>query len=508
MKKPGNLYIVIFGASGDLTYRKLIPALYALYRQQLMPEKFKIVGVSRSEINTLEFRAKMDEGIRKFTESIHIDQDYIAEFLKNIEYRSIDLNSAEDYAGLKDEFHNSDIINNHNHNFIFYLSVPPSMFGVIAANLGTAGLNDMSSGFKRLIIEKPFGYDLESAITLNNNLHKFFSEEQIFRIDHYLGKETVQNLLVMRFANGIFEPLWNRNYIHHVEITAAEKIGIEGRGRYYENAGALRDMLQNHLLQITGLVAMEPPSSINSDAIRNETMKVLQSLKQLKEEDVAKQVIFGQYTSSRQKGILIPGYREELNVDPESRTETYVALRFYIDNWRWGGVPFYIRTGKRLPASVTEIVVHFKPSPHVLFQQDSIYGRCNQLVIRIQPDEGILFRFAVKEPGKGFNAKTVNMDFHYSDLLQISLTTAYERLLHDAMIGDSTLYARADAVETAWKFIAPIQKVLADKKKIKLYGYPAGTWGPENADKLIKDTIDGWRYPCKNLSDEGEYCEL
>ncbi len=504
MNKPENLVIVIFGASGDLTYRKLVPALYALYEQKLMPEKFKILGLSRSSVTTEEFRLKMDEGIKKFRGNVTKNKHRINEFLNSIDYRPIDLYSADEYRKLREEFYKI----NEYHNFIFYLSLPPVMFSIIAANLGKSGFNDQSDGFKRLVIEKPFGNDLGSGIQLNKELHEFFSEGQIYRIDHYLGKETVQNLLVMRFANGIFEPLWNRNYIHHVEITSAEKIGIEGRGGYYENAGALRDMLQNHLLQITGLVAMEPPSSVNADSIRNETMKVFQSLKPLKEDDVAKQVIFGQYTSSRIHGILVPGYREELNVHPESRTETYVAMKFYIDNWRWGGVPFYIRTGKRLPTNVTEIVVNFKPTPHVLFQQDSIYARCNQLIIRIQPDEGILIKFAVKQPGQGFTAKTVNMDFHYSDLIQTNLPLAYERLLHDVMMGDSTLYARADAVEAAWKFIAPVQNVIANKYKFKLYGYPAGTWGPENADNLIEDAAEGWRYPCRNLSGDGEYCEL
>jgi glucose-6-phosphate 1-dehydrogenase len=312
----------------------------------------------------------------------------------------------------------------------------------------------------------------------------------------------------MRFANGIFEPLWNRNYVHHVEITSAENIGVESRGKYYDESGALRDMLQNHLLQMVGLTAMEPPSSADADSIRNETMKVIQSLKPIREDAVDKQVIRGQYVASHVRGELLPGYREEKGVNPDSRTETFVAVKFFIENWRWGGVPFYIRTGKRLPTKVTEIVVHFKPTPHRLFQENGLGVNNNQLIIRIQPDEGILLKFGMKLPGAGFNVKTVNMDFHYSDLSDVHLPSAYERLIYDAMMGDSTLYARADAVEAAWRFVAPIQKAWAEDPASKIFGYPAGTWGPENADDLIEDREIGWRYPCKNLADDGDYCEL
>jgi glucose-6-phosphate 1-dehydrogenase len=393
-------------------------------------------------------------------------------------------------------------------NYLFYLSMPPDMFSIIAGNLGKVGLSNTDDGFRRLIVEKPFGYDLESGLELNRRLHEAFDESQIYRIDHYLGKETVQNLLVMRFANGIFEPLWNRNYVHHIEITSAESIGVESRGGYYDGSGALRDMLQNHLLQVVGLTAMEPPSSMDSDAIRNETLKVLQSLKPITEDEVSKHVIRGQYVASHVRGELQPGYREEKGVNPDSRTETFVAMKFFIDNWRWGGVPFYIRTGKRLPTRVTEVVVHFRVAPHTLFQQDDFAIPNNQLIIRIQPDEGILIKFGMKLPGAGFNVKTVNMDFHYSELSEVHLPSAYERLIYDAMVGDSTLYARADAVEAAWKFVAPIQQAWKNNPEIKMFGYPAGTWGPENADDLIEEKDISWRYPCKNLADDGNYCEL
>jgi glucose-6-phosphate 1-dehydrogenase len=507
MERPGNQIMVIFGASGDLTYRKLIPALFALYIQQLLPRNFRLIGVSRTILTDDSFRTKSSEGIRKFSENKALNDLQIEEFIQCVSYFPMDMTLPEEFLRLKVLLETSSSEEGTPGNYLFYLSTPPQLFGTIARNLGAAGLSDDSAGFKRLIVEKPFGYDLASGLALNRELHEAFRESQIFRIDHYLGKETVQNLLVMRFANGIFEPLWNRTYVDRVEITSAENIGVEGRGGYYEGSGALRDMLQNHLLEVVGLTAMEPPSSMEADAIRNETMKVFQSLKPIREEDVPGQVIRGQYMASRVRGEAIPGYREESGVDPDSRTETYVALKFYIDNWRWGGVPFYIRTGKRLPTRVTEIVLYFKPTPMNLFVQDNTLRSSNQLIIRIQPDEGILLKFGLKQPGAGFNVKTMNMDFHYSELSDIRLPLAYERLIYDAMKGDSTLYARADAVEAAWKFVAPIQNVWANDPLQKIFGYPAGTWGPENADQLIENGV-GWRYPCKNLADDGEYCEL
>ncbi|MCB0839387.1 MAG: glucose-6-phosphate dehydrogenase, partial [Bacteroidetes bacterium] len=331
-----------------------------------------------------------------------------------------------------------------------------------------------------------------------------FHEKQLYRIDHYLGKETVQNLLVTRFSNGIFEPLWNRNYIHHVEITSAEDIGVGDRGGYYDGSGALRDMLQNHLLQLVGMVAMEPPVVVDADATRNEILKVFQSLRPIKEEDVSRFVIRGQYIESVVKGEKIKGYRQEKGVADDSRTPTYVAMKFYIDNWRWGGVPFYIRTGKRLPTRVTEIVIHFKETPHHLF---SGTGN-NQLIIRIQPNEGILVKFGMKIPGAGFRVEQVNMDFHYADLADSYVPSAYERLLLDAMLGDATLYARGDAVEAAWEFVNPILEAWKHDASIPVYGYPAGTWGPEHADDMIEGEDLTWRYPCRNLADDGKYCEL
>jgi len=508
MKKPKDQILVIFGASGDLTYRKLIPALYALFDQNMMPEKFQVIGVGRTALGEEAFLQKMTEGIREFSESNHLHEDEVQAFSRHLSYFQMDVYDPQEYLRLKSYMDDWCVREAAESNYLFYMSLLPSAFGPIAKNLASAGLQTSADTFRRLIVEKPFGYDLESGLKLNSDLHEAFAEEQIFRIDHYLGKETVQNLLVMRFSNGVFEPLWNRNFIDRVEITSAESLGMEGRGGYYDGSGALRDMLQNHLLQVVGFVAMEPPSSMDANAIRNETLKVLQSLKPLKEEDVATQVIRGQYVQSKIRGEVMAGYRDEPGVDPNSRTETYVAMKFFIDNWRWGGVPFFIRTGKRLPTRVTEVVVHFKPTPHVLFNNDEVCQNSNQLIIRIQPDEGILLKIGMKQPGAGFNVKPVNMDFHYTDLSDKHLPSAYERLLYDAMVGDSTLYARADAVEAAWKFVAPIQKVWASDPNQKIHGYPAGTWGPEHADELMKGCQQGWRYPCKNLADDGQYCEL
>lgn len=508
MKRPDNQVLVIFGASGDLTYRKLMPALYALYDQQMLPEKFQILGIGRSVIAEEEFKNKMLEGIQRFSENYHLHEEEVKNFGEHLQYLSMDVYNPVEYGRLRLHLEQWGKNNQVSPNYLFYLSLLPGAFGPIASNLAQSGLSNQQEGFRRLVVEKPFGYDLESALKLNAELHEAFDESQIYRIDHYLGKETVQNLLVTRFSNGIFEPLWNRNFIERVEITSAESIGVEGRGSYYEGSGALRDMLQNHLLQVVGFVAMEPPSSMEADSIRNETLKVLQSLKPIREEEVDQFVVRGQYVQSRVKGEILPGYREEKGVNPDSRTETYVAMKFFIDNWRWGGVPFYIRTGKRLPTRVTEIVVHFRPTPHSLFKNVEACRHSNQLIIRIQPDEGILLKIGMKQPGSGFNVKQANMDFHYSQLSDDHLPSAYERLLLDAMNGDSTLYARADAVEAAWRFVAPVQKVWAEHPQKTIHGYPAGTWGPEQADKLLEGCVDGWRYPCKNLADDGEYCEL
>jgi glucose-6-phosphate 1-dehydrogenase len=499
MKKPENHILIIFGASGDLTKRKLIPALFDLYEQDLLPEKFAVLGASRTELSDEKFRKKADE-------FLPLDKE-TADFKNKLFYESVSPNEPDDFIKLKERLKKLEKDRSIESNYIFYLSTPPSVYESIAQNLAEQNLSKSEKYFRRIIVEKPFGTDLESARELNKNLLHCFNENQVYRIDHYLGKESVQNMLVTRFANGIFEPLWNRNFIERVEVTSAESLGVEGRGGYYDHSGALRDMLQNHLLQLVGFVAVEPPVVIEADAIRNEIVKVFQSMRPITEEQVADFVVRGQYITSNIKGVQVKGYREEKGVDPNSRTETFVAMKFYIDNWRWGGVPFYIRTGKKLPARVTEIVIHFKQVPHHLFNNTGLPGPIdNQLVIRIQPDEGILLKFRMKTPGAGFQVQTVNMDFHYSDLAEIRLTSAYERLLLDCMQGDATLYSRGDAVEEAWKFVQPIINAWKNNPEIPVYGYPAGTWGPEKSEKLIEG--GEWRYPCKNLSDDGTYCEL
>ncbi len=497
MNTSSDHILVIFGASGDLTRRKLIPALAELRKLGLLPVKFAVLGVGRTVYTDSSYR-----------EMIAGHLEHKSDVTGMLYYYAMDPEIKEEYAGLSK--HLLDLTSQLviDANYIFYLATPPSLYGIIPTSLAGNGLLSEENGFwKRVIIEKPFGTDFDTARDLNGSLLHHLQEHQIYRIDHYLGKETVQNVLVTRFSNGIFEPLWNRNFVHHVEITSSESLGVGSRGGYYDHSGALRDMLQNHLLQLVGLVAMEPPTVISSDAIRNEVLKVFQSFRPIEGDEIIKQVIRGQYIASHVRGETMVGYREEEGVPEDSRTETFVAMKLFIDNWRWGGVPFYIRTGKRLPTRVTEIVVHFNPSPHTLFSGGGRVNR-NQLVIRIQPDEGILLKFGMKEQGSGFKVQEANMDFHYKNLTDSYIPEAYQRLLLDCMQGDSTLYARGDAVEAAWRFVDPILDAWNNIPGIPLYGYPCGTWGPEMADNLIEGDDYTWRYPCKNLADDGLYCEL
>lgn len=504
-----NHILVIFGASGDLAWRKLVPALFDLHVQKLLPQNFAVFGVGRSELSNDAFRQKMAVGIEQFASFKHKPRETVDAFISQLHYYAFDTLNGADYSGFKHALLELDKAVDTGQNFIYYLATPPSMYSIIPQHLNEQGLHDETIGFKRLIVEKPFGYDLATAKTLNAALLKQFDEEQIYRIDHYLGKETVQNLLVTRFSNTIFEPLWNRNYIHHVEITSSEDLGVGSRGGYYEGSGAMRDMLQNHLLLLVGLVAMEPPAMLGSTSLRNEIVKVFHSFRPIKQHEVEKYVIRGQYTGSMIRGKHQKGYREENGVAPDSRTETFVAMKFFIDNWRWADVPFFIRTGKMLPTRVTEIVIHFKPTPHHLFASNAtVAGLYNKLVMRIQPDEGLLFKFGMKEPGAGFKVQEVNMNFHYAELRDTYVPSAYERLLLDCMLGDSTLYHRGDAVEAAWAFVDPILKEWKENPDVKVHGYPAGTWGPEQADDLFDTPGVTWRYPCKNLSDDGDYCEL
>ncbi|OOE37185.1 glucose-6-phosphate dehydrogenase [Salinivibrio kushneri] len=497
---PENSSIVIFGASGDLTFRKLIPALYHLYANKQLPASFAILGASRTFYSDESFRDKLRHSMQELEET---DPATLDAFMAHVHYQSFNISDTHEYGALTgrlDEL--SEQYGFTQRNTLFYLATPPKLYNFIPACLAAHGLNDESHGWKRLVVEKPFGYDLASARQLDKDIHAHFAEHQIYRIDHYLGKETVQNLLVFRFSNAMFEPLWNRNFIDYVEITGAENLGVEGRGGYYDQSGAVRDMFQNHLLQVLSLVAMEPPAQINADAMRDEVFKALQSLEPLSENDLHNNLVLGQYTESQVGGKPLPSYRDEPGVAEDSRTETYVGLKMFINNWRWNGVPFYVRTGKRLPTRVTEVVIHFKQTPHPVFGKNAPE---NRLVIRIQPDEGIQMSFGLKEPGAGFNAKAVNMDFHYTSLEETQMLTAYERLLLDALKGDATLFARSDAVEACWQFVEPILQYKDNGKA--LYGYACGTWGPKEADQLLERDGHAWRFPCKNLTDT-EYCEL
>ena len=482
-----NNCIVIFGASGDLTHRKLIPALYNLYKIGRLSENFSVLGVARSELNDETFREKMREAL------IHNEEttpETLDAFCSHLYYQAVNTSDAQDYSKLVPRLDNLHDKYKTCGNTLYYMSTPPSLYGVIPECLAAHGLNTEEYGWKRIIVEKPFGYDEKTAQALDVQIHRFFEEHQIYRIDHYLGKETVQNLLVLRFSNGWFEPLWNRNFIDYVEITGAESIGVEERGGYYDGSGAMRDMFQNHLLQVLAMVAMEPPAIINANSMRDEVAKVMHSLRPLTAEDMEHNLVLGQYTAAEINGKMENGYLEEKGVPSDSRTETYIALRCEIENWRWAGVPFYVRTGKRLPARVTEIVIHFKTTPHPVFSQNAPE---NKLIIRIQPDEAISMRFGLKKPGAGFEAKEVSMDFRYADLAGAQVLTAYERLLLDAMKGDATLFARTDAVHAAWKFVQPILDYKANGGRI--HEYEAGTWGPVAADKLIAKQGKVWRKP-------------
>jgi len=504
MKKVDNQLLVIFGASGDLTVRKLVPALFNLYKEGHLPKNFAVLGTSRSNMTDEEFRAKVVTESQFLKNAISEEaKDFIKNFADRIFYEDLGGSYEEPYVGLKNRIELLNEKLNLDNNVIYYLSTPPGIYELISKNLKEQDLNNEHKGWKRLIVEKPFGYTLETAKALNKGLQTYFNESQIYRIDHYLGKETVQNLLVTRFSNSIFEPLWNRNYINHIEITNAESVGVGSRGGYYDKSGALRDMFQNHLLQIVSLVAMEPPIDSKAESIRNEKVKALQSIRHLNEETFFTNTTRGQYLASTIDGKKVKGYREEDGVASDSMTETYAAIKFFIDNWRWKDVPFYVRTAKCMPTKVTEVVIHFKPSHHRLFEGTNTD---NRLIIRIQPDEGILMKFGVKVPGQGFKVETANLDFHYTDLVDTYVMEAYERLLLDAMQGDATLYARADEVEAAWAFVDPILEEWKTNRE-KMHGYPAGTWGPQFADKLLEGKSQ-WRNPGPNLADSADYCEL
>lgn len=496
-RTAGPCAIVIFGASGDLTKRKLVPALYRLVQQRLLPAEFAIVGLARTEMTTEEFRAKMKEAVEEFSAEKSVDEEVWNSFAQGLHYITGDIGTPGDYQKLSELLEQVDKERGTAGNRLFYLSVAPRFYSEAVKQLGEAGLaKPKDDTWVRVIIEKPFGSDLASAKALNQEIHQHLDESQIYRIDHYLGKETVQNLLVFRFANGIFEPLWNRQYIDHVQLTNAEAVGVEGRGGYYETAGVVRDMLQNHVFQVLSLVVMEPPASLDSEAVRDEKFKGMMAARAFTPERVREECVRGQYGPGSIAGQPVPGYREEEGVAKDSTTETFAMLTMYFDNWRWAGVPFFIRSGKRLPKRVTEIAIQFKSAPLQLFGVAGEHVAPNQLIIRIQPDEGITLRFAAKIPGQTTNIREVNMDFRYGASFGVQLAEAYERLLLDCILGDSTLYARKDMTEHGWEIVMPIlEEWAASKDKVEFPNYEAGTWGPQSSHDLIERMGHRWRRP-------------
>jgi glucose-6-phosphate 1-dehydrogenase len=486
--------LVIFGASGDLTHRKLMPALWSLYAARTLPEPFSIVCTARTAMTDDAFRARMREGVVEFAR-LKVPSDHVWErFASSLSYVAGDPHSADLYEKLQRCLASLEQARNDGRNRLFYCATPPSLYDDIARNLGASGLARVEGGWTRIIIEKPFGRDLASAQALNRLLTGVFSEEQIFRIDHYLGKETVQNILVFRFANGIFEPVWNRNHVAEVQITVAETIGVEGRGSYYEEAGALRDMVQNHLLQLCCLIAMEPPVTFDAAPVRDEKNKVMQAVRPIDAAKVDDVALRAQYGPGYVGGKLVPGYRQEPGVRPDSTTETYAALRLQIDNWRWAGVPFYVRTGKRLAKRVSEIAIRFHRTPHMIFRRGPGSVTPNLLVIRIQPDEGIALTVAAKTPGPDLALGPVTLDFRYGEVFGGEPPEAYERLLLDAIHGDGTLYARGDWVEHAWTLLQPVLDAWS-RTPAGLPTYEAGSWGPPEAAAFIARDGGHWREP-------------
>lgn len=495
---PEPCVMVIFGASGDLTRRKLLPALYSLAAEGLLPPKFSLVGYARRPLGDEVFRGQIREGCEKFARRRPLDNSLWRTFEEGIFYQDGGYDDPEDFRRLGRRLAELDEKRGVRGNRIFYLSTPPSSFPTILRNLGEAGLihRGGSSPFTRVIIEKPFGHDLASAQELNRQVQQVADENQIYRIDHYLGKETVQNLMAFRFANGIFEPLWNNRYIDHVQITGAEAIGIEGRGAYFEEAGILRDMVQNHLFQIVCLTAMEPPVSMSAGDLRDEKVKVLKVLNRIPEDKLADHVVRAQYRAGSIAGRRVPGYREELGVAPGSLTETYVAMKFYLENWRWAGVPFYLRSAKAMPKRVTEVALVFKSAPHKLFAGKGLaVGEPNVLSIRIQPDEGITLKFGSKVPGPTTEIAPVTMDFRYGTSFGTEPPEAYERLLLDCMLGDASLFTRADEVEASWRWITRIHQAWKRQNVTLIPTYEAGGWGPLEADQLLARDGRTWRQP-------------
>ncbi|TMB80438.1 MAG: glucose-6-phosphate dehydrogenase [Chloroflexi bacterium] len=487
--KPATL--VLFGGSGDLARRKLLPALYNLALQRLLPASFAVVGAARSAQSDDAFRRELHDAIAEFSRTKPINEEVWGAFARNVRFVATPDDAG--YDALRAALDRVDVEAGTNGNRLFYLATPPQAYAPIVRAIGKHELR--GPGWSRVVVEKPFGRDLASAMELTGVVHEVFREDEVFRIDHYLGKETVQNILVLRFANGIFEPIWNRQYVDHVQITVAESLGVEERADYYEHAGAMRDIVQNHLLQLMALVGMEPPAAFDDRAVRDEKVKVLRALRPISDREVGARTVRGQYGRGYIEGKAVPAYREEHGVAADSQTESFVALRCFIDNWRWEGVPFYIRTGKRLPKRATEIAIRFRIAPHRIFTKDASEGlEANELVLRIQPDEGISLTFGAKVPVQGLRIRTVNMDFVYGASFMVDAPDAYETLILDALRGDATLFTRRDEVEQQWQFVDPILGAWS-RGVPALATYNAGSWGPTEADTLIERDDRAWRRP-------------
>jgi len=487
--------IILFGASGDLAKRKVIPAMYDLAQNKSLGERYAILGFARTPMTDESFRASIGEAAKTISEVGPINPAKWDEFASNLHYCPGDYADNKSYADLASRLAEIDAAKQLGGNRLFYLSTPPEVYPDIIEHLGRAGLARPSTpgSWVRVIIEKPFGRDLSSARELNKIVLNVFEEKQIYRIDHYLGKDTVQNLLVLRFGNGIFEPLWNRNYVDHVQITASETLGVERRGGFYETAGALRDMIQSHVLQLTSLVAVEPPASFDATAVRNEKLKVLQSIRPFNLEMVAQSVVRGQYAPGKLGDKTVTGYRAEPGVSQSSRTETFVSMRLLVDNWRWAGVPFYLRTGKRLAKRTTEIMIQFRRAPHIVFREREVQP--NRLILNIQPDEGICVSFGAKKPGTEMSIGTVAMNFSYREGFGGASRSAYATLLNDCLRGDATLFDRGDSVEAAWSLLEPILDVWSAAKTATVPEYPSGTWGPKESDLLLERDARQWYNP-------------
>jgi glucose-6-phosphate 1-dehydrogenase len=494
--RPGDpCVMVIFGGTGDLTKRKLIPALYHLAKLQLLSREFSVVAVAHNQMTTEEYRQKVAADMQQFIDE-PLDGDLTQWFVRRMHYMSGEFGDKNTFQQLQQMLAKVDKDHDTHGNYFFYLATAPDFFGPIVESLAQAGLlAENAQHWRRVVIEKPFGRDLESAKALNQQLLKVAEEKQIYRIDHYLGKETVQNILAFRFANGIFEPIWNRRYIDHVQISVAETVGVETRGSYYDQAGALRDMVPNHIMQLISLTAMEPPISFDANAVRDEQAKILHAIQPLSAEEVLRKTVRGQYgEGAMPDGSRVPAYRSEPGVPPDSRTETFVAMKLQIDNWRWADVPFYLRTGKRLPGRNTHIVIQFRRAPFVLFRDTPVEDLLpNQLVLHIQPEEGISLRFAAKVPGPVMSLGGVDMNFEYADYFGKQPSTGYERLLHDCMIGDATLFQRADMVEAGWSVVSPALDVWKALPPRNFPNYASGTWGPRDSDELLERDGRRWR---------------